>query len=59
MLNAVSPEGLDCVDCEDNVENCNCNDCMGGVFCQKCSDIVDVECYEVAALIRKNLEQQR
>lgn len=58
MLTETNPEKFACIDCDDNVEKCNCNDCMGGVFCQVCQ-IVNTECADVWRVIRKNQEKMR
>lgn len=59
MLKATSKDAsnFSCIDCEDNVQDCNCFDCIGGVFCDECQCIVNISCPDVMDILNKNDEK--
>jgi len=46
------PKNFTCIDCEDNAEDCNCNDCFG-VFCEQCQEIVWISCDDIRTAYRE------
>jgi hypothetical protein len=53
-----NPRGFQCIDCEDDAEECNCYDCMGGVFCNACQTIVPATCDDVREAYRQKEEKE-
>lgn len=60
MINATKKDvsNFHCMDCETpSIEECDCHDCSGGVWCDKCKGIVRIPCYGVLEIMRANEEK--